>query len=230
MPMRLESSGMTTPPPEDPQSSDPGAESWARPTDEPVSFDKPAAEQPFDPYRYGAPEHPVPPEYAPPGYQPPPTSQPPAQQPPPAPYSGYQAPYPGQPQYPGQAQYPGQPPYPGQQYPYPPPQYAQYPQPRTGNGKATAALVLGIVSIVFCWTTIFDIVPVVLAIVFGVLGRNEAKRGGSGRSLATTGLVCGVIGAILAVVVSVFLYSRIRPCLDYESGTSDYNTCIQERF
>jgi hypothetical protein len=211
---------MTTPPPEDPEQRDRGAESWDRPADEPVSFDKPAAEPPFDPYRFGAPEHPVPPEYAPPGYRPPPPSQqPPPQQPPPPQQQPYYTPY------------PGQPPYPGSGYQYPPPPYGQYPALRAGNGKATAALVLGIVSIVFCWTSVFDVVPVVLAIVFGILGRNEAKRGATGRGLATAGLVCGVIGAILAVVVSIFIYNRIKPCLDnFESGTSDYNTCIQERF
>jgi hypothetical protein len=40
-----------------------------------------------------------------------------------------------------------------------------------------------------------------------------------------------VIGALLAVVISIVIYNRIKPCLDsYESGTSDYNTCIQQRF
>jgi len=31
----------------------------------------------FDPYRFGAPEHPVPPEFAPPGYKPPVAVKPP---------------------------------------------------------------------------------------------------------------------------------------------------------
>ena len=187
------------------------------PTAQPVSFDKPATEQPFDPYRFGAPEHPIPPEYAPPGYRPPPPTQPPA-------YPGYAGgPYPTQP-------YADQP-YPGQQYPYPPPYATQYPPPKTGNGKAIAGLVLGILAIVFCWTSILDIVPVVLGLVFGILGLSEAKRTGSGRGMAMTGVVLAVVGALLATVVTVVIYQRIEPCLnDYAQNSAAYDQCISEQF
>jgi hypothetical protein len=182
----------------------------------PVSFDKPA-EQPFDPYRYGAPEHPVPPEYAPPGYIPPPAAQAPPPQ------------YPEQPmppQYGGYASHPGQ--YP---YPPPPPWMTQYPQPHTGNGKAIAALVLGIASILLCWLSIFDILPVVLAIVFGSIARGEAGRVGGKKSMATTGIVLGIVGALLATVFTVVVYGRIKDCLDtYDQGSSEYNTCIRSKF
>jgi hypothetical protein len=209
---------MTTPPNDVPEPSDPTAE--------PVSLDKPA-EPPFDPYRFGAPEHPVPPEYAPPGYVPPPPTEPPAStQPQYPPYGGQ--PYGGQP--PAGEPYPGQP-YPGQPYPYPPPYAMQYPQPKTGNGKATAALVLGIVSIVFCWTSVLDLVPIVLAVIFGILGLTEAKRTGSGRGLAVSGLVCAVVGALFATLVTVWIFNRISPCLEnYDQGSTAYNNCIHDRF
>ena len=42
---------------------------------EPVSLSKDGDTPDFDPYRFGAPEHPIPPEYAPPGYRPPPHLQ-----------------------------------------------------------------------------------------------------------------------------------------------------------
>ena len=222
---------MTTPPNDDARSS------------EPVSFDKPASDPAapgddagFDPYRFGAPEHPVPPEYAPPGYVPPPVEQPTApasyQQYPP--YAGGQPPY-GQPPYGGAQQpYGGQQPQQQQPYSggyYPPPPWTQYPAPRTGNGRAIAALVLGIASILFFWTSIFDIVPVVLAIVFGSIGVNDARRGGTGRSMAVSGIVCGVIGALLAITFTVVVYARIKPCLDeYDQGSSAQNTCIRDKF
>lgn len=208
---------MTTPPADDP---DPGRRASPEPAPnapEPVSLDKP--EPPFDPYRYGAPEHPVPPEYAPPGYTPPPVTAP-APQAPTQPGPGYPGPgYPA-PGYPAG-------------YPYPaPPNYAQqYPQPRTGNGKAIAALVLGILAIVFCWTSIFDVILVALAVIFGFLGLSDAKRGGGGRGMAITGLVCGLVGALLATVLTVVIYSRIRPCLDnFDRGTSAQRDCINSRF
>ena len=225
---------MTTPPNDDARSGDP------------VSFDKPAADPSgpvddpgFDPYRFGAPEHPVPPEYAPPGYVAPPPAAPEQaaayQQYPP--YAGGQPSY-NQPY--GQQPY-GQQPYAGGQQPYgqqpyaggyyPPPPWTQYPPPRTGNGRSIAALVLGIASILFFWTSIFDIVPVVLAIVFGSIGINDAKRRGNGRSMAVSGIVCGVIGALLAITFTVVVYSRIKPCLDeYDQGSSAQNTCIRDKF
>lgn len=211
---------MTTPPNDDARSA------------EPVSFDKPAGdpsapgdEPGFDPYRYGAPEHPVPAEYAPPGYVPPPVEPPAA----PASYQQY-PPYAG-----GQPPY-GQQPYPPAQQPYPggyyaPPPWTQYPPPRSGNGRAIAALVLGIASILFFWTSIFDVVPVVLAIVFGSIGVNDAKRGRTGRSMAVVGIACGVIGALLAITFTVVVYTRIKPCLDeYDQGSSAQNTCIRSKF
>jgi Domain of unknown function (DUF4190) len=205
---------MTTPPADRPGSAgdDPGQ--WAAPVpSEPVSFDKP--EPQFDPYRYGAPEHPVPAEYAPPGYRPS-ASAPPPTYPPSRPGPGY--PNPG---------------YPDPGYPYPaPPGYAQqYPPPRTGNGKAIAALVLGILAIVFCWTSVFDVIPVALAVVFGFLGLGDAKRGGGGRGMAISGLVCALVGALLATVLTVVVYSRLRVCLDsFDRGSSAYNTCIHDHF
>lgn len=174
------------------------------------------AEAPFDPYRFGAPEHPVPPEYAPPGYvapQPVPPAQPPYG-------GGYQYPQ-AAPQYP----------YGGQYYGPPPPWANQYPQPRTGNGKAIAALVFGILSVLFFWTTILDIVPVALAVIFGLIAMSESKRTGQpGRSMATWGIALGVIGALVATITTVVIYTRVKPCIDnYASGSAEYNSCIHDR-
>jgi heme/copper-type cytochrome/quinol oxidase subunit 2 len=69
---------------------------------------------------------------------------------------------------------------------------------------AVAALVLGIIGLLFSWTVFLGIVAV-LAVIFGVLGRNRAKRepavGGGGMALA--GLICGIIGVIIAVAILI---------------------------
>ncbi len=205
---------MTTPPADRPEPPDPGAARWSgSPPSEPVSLDKPqppddpgTADGPldFDPYRFGAPERPVSPEYAPPGYRPPSGYQPP----PPAgsAFGGYRLPA-----------------------PLPPSGYQQYPQPRTGNGKAIAALVLGIASIVLCWTSVFDAIPVLLAIIFGILALADARRrpGHGGRGMAVAGIACAVVGVLLAAALTVFFYSRLRPCLDYNPSSAQYKTCIR---
>ena len=58
------------------------------------------------------------------------------------------------------------------------------------SGYSIAALVLGIVSLVFMCVWMICIPCGILAIVFGYLGRG----GYSGRGMSTAGLVCGIIG------------------------------------
>jgi hypothetical protein len=200
------------------------------PTAEPVSLDKSAGADPpldFDPYRFGAPEHPVPPEYAPPGYRPPPAVPAPPP-PPPAPYGSVPPPPYGTAPF-GTAQH-GTPP----AGPYgmpPPPPLAHYGPPRGGHGKAIAALVLGIGSIVFCWLSILDGILVILALVFGLIALSEARREPhrGGRGLAIAGIACAVAGAILATVLTVYLNNRFKDCLDYPAGSQEYKPCITDR-
>jgi hypothetical protein len=192
--------------------------------------DEPGPDQPldFDPYRFGRPEQPVPPEYAPPGYVPPPAAVQPAQLPPP-PTAQYPSAYPSP--FPPQQQPYGPPPPNPYLYPPPPPGYA-YGAPKTANTKATVALVLGILAIVFCWTSVLDLVLIVPAIVLGALARGDSKRfpERGGRGAATGGLVCGLVAIVLAASLTVFAYVRIKQCLDDDQVNSPaYNTCVHDR-
>ena len=215
----------------------------------------------FDPYRFGAPEHPVPPEFAPPGYQgtgyqPPPPAQP-AQQPqavgpdaqqnpnapdpyapnPNAPDPYAQQPYGQQPygQQPyGQQPY-GQQPYGRQPQGYPPgypapPMYHQYAQPRAGSGKAVAGLVLGILAVIFCWTSVFDLLLIGSALLFSLLGLSDARRGSGGRGMAIAGLVLVAVGTVAATIVTV-AYVRFEKNLNcdvsHAPGTFSSSVCNQ---
>ncbi|MCW2824047.1 MAG: hypothetical protein JWQ91_964 [Aeromicrobium sp.] len=122
----------------------------------------------------------------------------------------------GQPQY-GQPQY-GQPQYGQPQYGQPQYGQPQYGQPQYGqpygyaprppvptNGKAIAALVLGIVSIFFCYLGLL-IGPA--AIVLGILAGNELKaRPGvqAGEGLARAGLITGIVGTVIWGLVTVLM-------------------------
>jgi hypothetical protein len=223
----------------------------------------PAGEAPFDPYRFGKPDRPIPPEYAPPGYVPPtPEVSPTSPYGPSSPYgpgpsgpspygpgpSGGQAPYGpapyGQPPY-GQPPYgpPGQephgtpPPYPGQYpggYGPPPPGYSGYGPARGSNGKAVAALVLGIASIILFWLSVLDAVPVILALVFGLLGLSQSKSrpDRAGRSMAISGLVCCLIGAVLATIFTVKIVHAINDCGGFNSNRSNtvFQQCVRDTF
>ena len=87
----------------------------------------------------------------------------------------------------------GQPPPYGQQ----PPGYGYRPPPVT-NGKAVASMILGIVSIIFCYLGLL-IGPV--AIVLSVLASKDiaAQPPGvaGGKGMATAGLVTGIIGTVI---------------------------------
>ena len=189
----------------------------------------------FDPYRFGKPDHPIPPEYAPPGYVPPAPVEPgPVWPPKDTPPQQTQ-----QPQYPTPYQQPYQPPY--GQYPYGPGQYTPHPPPppgyplygdvRQGNGKATTAMVLGILGIILFWLTVLDLGLAVPAIVLGALALRDSKRfperGGRGKALA--GLICGIVSVVLVVVTVVVVYARIKPCLKYGLSSDSYNSCVNER-
>jgi hypothetical protein len=187
---------------------------------------------PFDPYRFGAPEHPIPAEYAPPGYtgptvpsaSVPPYGQPPAGYPSSQGYPGSQGPpppYGSAPQYPP-AGY-------GTPGAYPPPPYHGYPMPPTGNGKAIASLVFGILSIVLCFLSFFDGIFVLLGLVFGIIALSESKNGrAGGRGLAIAGLVCTAIGAVLATVLTALIVHAANQCGGFQNDNSDqWQTCVR---
>ncbi|WP_017812065.1 MULTISPECIES: DUF4190 domain-containing protein [Paenibacillus] len=95
----------------------------------------------------------------------------------------------------------GMPPY-NQHDPY----HQQY-GPVPNNGKAIAALVLGISSIVSIM--IFPgigIILGILAVIFAVIALKELRqRYQQGRGLAIGGLVCGIIGFVIHALVVLFI-------------------------
>lgn len=65
------------------------------------------------------------------------------------------------------------------------------------NGKATAALVLGIVSLIGICIPIAGIICGIVAIVLAMMAKKEGVTGGK----QTAGLVLGIIGIILGIVM-----------------------------
>ena len=71
------------------------------------------------------------------------------------------------------------------------------------SGKATAALVMGILGLVFC-----PLICSVLALVFGYQSRNEIDGSGgriSGRGNATAGIVLGWIGVVICALFLILI-------------------------
>jgi hypothetical protein len=98
----------------------------------------------------------------------------------------------------------------------PPSGYQQQP---SANGKATAALITGVSSLVLFWCCGLGIAGVV-AIVLGVKARSEIRaRGGAqtGDGMALAGIVTGAIAVVLGLLVLALLIYMVA------SGNADYN-------
>jgi hypothetical protein len=83
------------------------------------------------------------------------------------------------------------------------------------SGKATAALVMGILGLVFC-----PLICSVLALVFGYQSRNEIDGSGGqlkGRGNATAGIVLGWIGVVVCVLFLILIVIGIAAG---DSGTT----------
>lgn len=127
----------------------------------------------------------------------------------------------------------GTPAQPAEPPPYGAPAYGQpvaYGAPGQGrrNGFGIAALVLGVASLLCLFGLL---VPAVLAIVFGVLGRRRAARGeASNGGLALAGIITGTIALVLGVAVWAFFLANldaIRRFSDCDSAAGN-NTVAQQ--
>ncbi|MFN2540199.1 MAG: DUF4190 domain-containing protein [Mycobacteriales bacterium] len=92
------------------------------------------------------------------------------------------------------------------------------------NGLGVAALVLGISAILCGW---FLVVPGILAIVFGFIGRARAKRQeATNGGVALAGIITGAIGLVAAVLFWAFVIanasalSRFSDCQDAANGNA----------
>lgn len=77
-----------------------------------------------------------------------------------------------------------------------PPPPAVRPQ---GTGLPVASLVLGILSVVFCWWGLATLAMVVLAVTFGIIGLGRTE----GRGMAVAGLILGSVGALSYLIVGI---------------------------
>lgn len=168
------------------------------------SDEEPTQEQPPFPPPSGQPDQP--------GY-----GQPGSEQPGYGPPPGYGQPAYGQPTYDQQGQPgygpPGYDPYgqPGYQQGYGQPGYSAggYPQAyaRRTNGKATAALITGVSTLVLSWCCGFGILGVV-AIVLGVKARGEIRMSGGrqdGDGMALAGIITGAAAIVIGLLALVGL-------------------------
>lgn len=112
-------------------------------------------------------------------------------------------------------------------YPPPPPTPGTFDapvrqKPRGGKGMALTALILGIIALFGFWTVIGGILFGLAAVVFGLIAFVRARRGtASGGVMAVIGLILGVlslIGAVVALVLTVNVYN--------DTGGREFFECL----
>jgi hypothetical protein len=71
------------------------------------------------------------------------------------------------------------------------------------DGMGIAALVLGILTIVLCWTSFIGIILGVVGLVLGLVAHNRAKRGEpTSNKMAMSGAITSGVGLALTVLVT----------------------------
>lgn len=107
------------------------------------------------------------------------------------------------------------------------------------NGLGTAALVLGILALLLCWTVVGGVVFGLLALIFGAIGRARVKRGeATNGGPALAGVILGLLGVVLSVVLVVvgatFVFhhkkaiNNLDNCLKNATTQQQKNTCNQQ--
>ncbi|MFD4220401.1 DUF4190 domain-containing protein [Streptomyces griseus] len=120
-------------------------------------------------------------------------------------------------------------------YPAPPAQpYGGYPGygaygmgpaawgPAPNNGLGTAAMVIGIISVVgFCMYGV-NIILGILALIFGIIGLGRAKRGeATNRGMALAGVILGSVGIVVgAAILGLIIWAATNADSDSEYGDS----------
>jgi hypothetical protein len=111
-------------------------------------------------------------------------------------------------------------------YPWPPPPYpgnaAAPARPR--NGLGTAALMLALAALVFCWTVLGGIALGLSAVVLGFAGRAKAARGEADNGvIASAGIALGALAVVVGIV-----FVPIWAGVFTDAGFGDYVGCMRE--
>lgn len=98
------------------------------------------------------------------------------------------------------------------------------------NGMATAALVLGIISIVLCWIWVVGIIAGILAIILAIVAKNKIKANPNmgGKGAATGGLVTGIIGTLISLVIVILAAMFFGSVADAAGGALENNQEFQD--
>ena len=147
----------------------------------------------------------------------------------------------------GSSSAPGEP---GAAQPYGQQPYGQAPEPYAGgatpagggygaeqprNGIGIAALVVGIVALLFSWFPGAGLLGIV-AVILGVVGLSRVrKRLATNRGMSITGIVLGALATLIGIgvlILTVFVFQQaggaLQECAQLDPSSVEYQQCVQE--
>lgn len=92
---------------------------------------------------------------------------------------------------------------------------------KPAGGLGIAALILGIVSLVFCWIWFIAIPCGVIGLVLGIVALCQKRKAG----MPLTGLILSIAGILISILLIVFVAGLVFKTIDDEinNGILDYN-------
>jgi Na+-driven multidrug efflux pump len=116
------------------------------------------------------------------------------------------------------------------EFPSPQSQFGSFqPRPHPRNELGIAALVVGILAVVFCWFPFAGIVFGVTTVALAIAGRKRIKRGeADNRRTTTIGIALGTAAFVIGGAISaVFLLVVIdhQNCIDHAKSRAEYGQC-----
>jgi lysylphosphatidylglycerol synthetase-like protein (DUF2156 family) len=102
------------------------------------------------------------------------------------------------------------------------------------NGLGIAALVLGILALLLCWTVFGGIVLGLIALIFGIVGfRRGKRREATNGVMSLVGGILGVLGFLVSAVIVVAgvsllnsgEFQNLQDCLQHAHTTAEQQQC-----
>ncbi len=104
--------------------------------------------------------------------------------------------------------------------PYGQPAYGPVPTAIPGKGAAVASMVLGIVSLVFCWWLFFLGLPCgVVGLILGIVGKKQMDAARQPSGMAVGGLIMSIVGIVVSMI---YVVTCIAAC----STVSSYGNAL----
>ena len=110
--------------------------------------------------------------------------------------------------------------------------YGGAPAAAPSNGLGVAALVLGIVALLFCWVPFLGGLVALIGLILGFIARGKVRRGqATNGGMALIGIILSVLALIVNIVIVagvIFIGTQLEDCTDPNLSPEEVSACLEE--